>query len=220
MNEGNEATGFLYPFIEADERDAGPLLIDLAASAVEKGAASAALRRTTLERLGPELAAVADAVAARLTAGARLFTFGNGGSSTDAAGLAALFSHPPWGFAVPARCLVDDAAVLTALGNDVGFELVFSRQLIAHAASGDIAVAFSTSGGSRNVLKALAEARARGLLTVGLAGYDGGAMAASPDLEHCLVVRSDSVHRIQEAQAAVGFALWAAVQQRLEARDG
>ena len=157
--------------------------------------------------------------------GGRLFTFGNGGSSTDAASLAALFARPPSGSALPARCLVDDTAVLTALGNDVGFELVFARQLIAHAAPGDMALGFSTSGSSANVLTAFAQARARRLVTIGLAGYDGGEMSSSPDVQHCLVVQSDSVHRIQETQAALGFALWEAVQQRLgrtrsEATDG
>jgi D-sedoheptulose 7-phosphate isomerase len=104
---------------------------------------------------------------------------------------------------LPARSLVDDQAIVTALANDVGFELVFSRQLIAHARPGDIAMGFSTSGSSTNVLRAMGEARRRGVLTIGLAGYGGGAMAASGQLDHCLVVESDSVHRVQEAQAAL-----------------
>ena len=120
---------------------------------------------------------LADIMAARFVGGARLFTFGNGGSSTDAASLAELFARPPWGCPLPARSLVDDSAVVTALGNDVGFDLVFSRQLIAHGAPGDIAIGISTSGSSRNVLTAFAEARTRGMITVGLAGYDGGEMA-------------------------------------------
>jgi D-sedoheptulose 7-phosphate isomerase len=214
-----EQTDFLYPFIEGGERDTGALLTDLAASAVAKGTASDALRQATLERSGPEIAATAADMAERFSAGGRLFTFGNGGSSTDAASLAALFARPPWGVPLPARSLVDDSAVLTALGNDVGFELVFSRQLIAHAGPSDIAVGLSTSGSSRNLLVAFAEGRSRGLLTIGLAGNDGGEMAASPNVAHCLVVRSDSVHRVQETQAAVGFALWAAVQHRLGAGD-
>ena len=88
--------------------------------------------------------------------------FGNGGSSTDAASLASLFVQPPWGQSLPARNLVDDSAVLTALGNDVGFDLVFSRQLIAHADADDIAIGLSTSGNSRNLLHAFAEAARRG----------------------------------------------------------
>jgi D-sedoheptulose 7-phosphate isomerase len=161
------------------------------------------------------LASAAEAMAAAFAGGGRLFSFGNGGSATDAASVAALFARPPSGRALPARSLADDPAVLTALANDVGFELVFSRQLIAHARAGDIAVGLSTSGGSRNVLTAFAEARRRALVTVGLAGYDGGEMATSADVQHCLVVASDSVHRIQEAQASLAFALWKAVQERL-----
>ena len=153
-------------------------------------------------------------MAASFAAGGRLFTFGNGGSSTDAASIASLFTRPPWGVALPARCLVEDTAVITALANDIGFDLVFARQLIAHGGAGDVALGLSTSGGSRNVLVAFAEARRRGMTTIGLAGYDGGEMATSPDVEHCFVVRSESVHRIQESQAALGFALWTAVQER------
>jgi len=215
-----EGTDFLYPFIEGGERDADALLADLGRSAVAKGADSAGLRAATLDRAGADLDAAAAAMAGALAAGGRLFTFGNGGSSTDAASLAALFARPPWGRALPARALVEDTAIVTALGNDVGFDLVFSRQLIAHATTGDVALGFSTSGTSRNVLVAFAEARARGLVTVGLAGYEGGEMAASADVEHCLVVRSDSVHRIQETQAALGFALWAKVQAALGVDDG
>jgi D-sedoheptulose 7-phosphate isomerase len=114
-----------------------------------------------------------------------------------------------------ARCLSDDTAVLTALANDIGFELVFSRQLIAHADGGDVALGISTSGNSRNLLAAFDEATDRGLLTVGFAGYEGGDMSQSPSVSICFVVRSESVHRVQETQAALGFALWRAVQVRL-----
>ena len=215
-----EGTDFLYPFIEGDERDADALLADLGRSAAAKAEESARLRSATLIRSRSDLDAAATAMAGAFAGGGRLFTFGNGGSSTDAASLATLFARPPWGRALPARGLVEDTAIVTALGNDVGFDLVFSRQLIAHGAAGDIAVGFSTSGSSRNVLTAFAEARGRGMVTVGLAGYDGGEMAASPDVQHCLVVRSDSVHRVQETQAALGFALWTAVQAALGVDDG
>ena len=110
--------------------------------------------------------------------------------------------------------------MLTALGNDVGFDLVFSRQLIAHGRRGDVAVGLSTSGTSRNVLAAFATARDSGMLTLGLAGYGGGAMATTPHVEHFLVVHADSVHRIQEAQAALGFALWQRTQRALGAEVG
>lgn len=209
-------TDFLYPFIEGGERDAGALLVDLAASAEGKAATSLALRADTLEHLGPSLEAAASAMVERFAAGGRLFVFGNGGSSTDAAGAVALFSHPPTGASLPARSLVADHAVLTALANDVGYELVFSRQLISTGRPEDIALGLSTSGGSVNLLRAFAEGRRLGLLTVGLAGYDGGAMAAADTLDHCLVVASDSVHRIQETQSAVVFDLWERIQRLLE----
>jgi D-sedoheptulose 7-phosphate isomerase len=208
---------FLYPFLEGVGPDVPALLDDLATSAEQKAAISDRLRAETLEREAELLATIAAAMADRFQAGGRLFTFGNGGSSTDAASVAVLFASPPSGSALPARCLAADTAVLSALGNDVGFELVFSRQLIAHARAGDIALGLSTSGGSRNLLTAFQEARQRDLLTIGLAGYDGGEMARSGDVDHCLVVRSDSVHRIQETQAALAVALWSAVQHRLAA---
>ncbi|MGH9018452.1 MAG: D-sedoheptulose-7-phosphate isomerase [Acidimicrobiales bacterium] len=211
----SEPTAFLYPFIEADERDPSPLLVDLAASARAKMVASVALRETTLKRYGPSLAQVGRALAARFRTGGRLFAFGNGGSATDAEGTVDLFRHPPHGVALPAMSLVDDRAVLTALANDVGFDLVFSRQLIAHAQPMDMVVGLSTSGGSANVLAAFEEAAHLGLCTVGLCGYEGGAMAVSDTVDHCFVVRSDSVHRIQETQDAVVFALWGAVQQAM-----
>lgn len=210
-----EASDFLYPFIERGETDAGALLVDLATSAQGKWEQSERLRRDTLAALGPELAAAGSAMAERVAAGGQVFAFGNGGSSTDADAFARLCTRPPWGEPLPARSLAYDQAVLTAIANDVGFEIVFSRQLIAYARPGDIAVGFSTSGNSDNLMAAFAEARKRGMLTVGLAGYDGGRMGASDDVAHCLTVRSDSVHRIQEAQAAVAHALWEALQTQL-----
>jgi D-sedoheptulose 7-phosphate isomerase len=207
-------TDFLYPFIDADERDPGPLLEDLEASAQAKANETLALRASTRAAVGGEVAALAADMAARFAVGGRLLTFGNGGSATDAAAVAALFRAPPSGRPLPARSLVADEAVLTALANDVGFELVFSRQVIAHGRPDDVALGVSTSGNSANVVRALTEARARGLLTVGFAGYAGGEMAAC-GLDHCIVVPSSSVHRVQETQAALLYDLWGAVQRHL-----
>lgn len=211
----SEPTGFLYPFIEKEERDAGSLVADLAASARTKIAESRALRTATLQACSDIVQRAGKAMGQSFSGGGRLFAFGNGGSATDAEGAVELFRRPPGGRPLPALSLVDDRAVLTALGNDVGFELVFSRQLIAHAAEGDIAVGFSTSGDSLNVLRAFEEASRRHLLTIGLCGYEGGAMAGSGAVTHCLVVRSDSVHRIQEAQNALMLTLWSTVQRHL-----
>jgi len=206
-------TGFLYPFLEAEERDQESLLRDLAASARAKAAESAALRSSTLAANAGLVGTAAAEMARRFAGGGRLFTFGNGGSSTDSATLAGLFAHPPTGAPLPAWSLTADQAILTALGNDVGFELVFARQLIARGDGGDIAVAMSTSGSSKDLTAAFREARKRGMYTVGFAGYDGGEFAASADVDVCFVVRSQSVHRIQEAQALLGYTLWAEVQE-------
>jgi D-sedoheptulose 7-phosphate isomerase len=207
---------FLYPMLDDEPPSAPTLLADLARSAQAKAVESATTRRATLSALAKDLELAADAMAVAFGTGGRLFCFGNGGSATDAAGLASLFASPASGTALPARSLVADTAVLTALANDVGIEVVFARQLIAHGRAGDIALGLSTSGGSTNVLKAFAEARRRGLLTVGLAGYGGGAMSTSGDLDHCLAVDAQSVHRTQETQSAVAHALWQRVQQRLD----
>lgn len=207
---------FLYPMLEASGGDVGTLLADLAHSAQSKAVESAQLRTTTLAERADDLDRVATVMASAFAGGAKLFCFGNGGSATDAAGLAALFVSPATGRPLPARSLVADIAVVTALANDVGVDVIFARQLLAHGRPGDIALGLSTSGGSANVLRAFAAARRHGLMTVGLAGYGGGAMASCPDLQHCLAVDAQSVHRTQEAQSAVAFALWQRVQERHE----
>ena len=215
MTDG-QSTDFLYPFIEADERDSTVLLTDLAASARQKARESSALQHATLAECAEQVLVAGTQMAQRFAAGGRLFAFGNGGSSTDAATFAALFAQPVTGRPLPALNLAADQAVVTALGNDVGFELVFSRQIIAHATARDIAVAFSTSGNSADLLTALGEAARRGLMTIGFAGYTGGEMAESEVVQHCFVVRSQSIHRIQESQALLGYQLWATAQRRLD----
>jgi D-sedoheptulose 7-phosphate isomerase len=210
-----EPTGFLYPFIESEERDSASLLAALTISAETKMHESHSLRAASLERCADVLESAGASMARSFETGGRLFTFGNGGSATDAEGTAQLFRDPPSGRALPALSLVDDRAVLTALANDVGYELVFSRQIIAHARPGDIAIGFSTSGDSVNMLRAFEESARRGLLTVGLCGYERAAMARSESVHHCLVVRSESVHRIQETQDALMLELWSIVQRHL-----
>jgi D-sedoheptulose 7-phosphate isomerase len=212
---GDEPTNFLYPFIDAQEDDPKSLLADLAASAQAKAAESLALRRSTLEANTELIGRAASEMAHRFSSGGRLFTFGNGGSCTDCTTLARLFAQPPVGSPLPAWSLTADQAIITALGNDVGFELVFARQLIARGKAGDIATAMSTSGSSPNLMAALKEARHRGMYTIGFAGYEGGAFAKSPDVDACFVVRSQSVHRIQESQALLGYQLWLAVHDQM-----
>ncbi len=213
-----EITDFLYPFIEADERDADSLLTDLSRSAREKWDQTTALRAETLAGCESDLRAVAAAMAERFAAAGRLFAFGNGGSATDADLVAQLYTRPPHGEPLAALSLSHDFSVITAVSNDVGFDKVFLRQLNAHGRPDDIAFGLSTSGNSENLLVAFAEARRQGMLTVGLSGYDGGRMAADGNVQHCIVVRSQSVHRIQEAQASTIHVLWAYVQEALSER--
>ena len=214
----DEPTNFLYPFIDGNESDAGALKVDLTASALTKAEESASLRRAIVESCADLICTAAAEMVRRFSAGGRLFTFGNGGSSTDASTLAALFAQPPVGTALPAWSLAANQAMLTALSNDVGFDLVFARQLIARAHPADIAVAMSTSGHSADLLLAMQEAHHRGMYTIGFAGYDGGQFVANPDVDVCFVVRSQSVHRIQESQALFGYQLWAAVQAEMSLR--
>jgi D-sedoheptulose 7-phosphate isomerase len=200
--------GALYPFLDQGAADLGAVL--------EKAREVVALRQAVLERDGARLATCAAALAASFRAGGRLYAFGNGGSSTDAHAVAGLFLTPGGHWpGLPAVALTSDVALLTALANDVGFEVVFARQLAAVAARGDIAVGLSTSGGSANVLRGFEQAKRQGMVTVGLAGYDGGRMAEAGTVDHLFVVPSASVHRIQEAQTTVYHVLWELTLQAL-----
>jgi D-sedoheptulose 7-phosphate isomerase len=206
---------FLYPMIDRAGGDASALLADLTRSAREKIAISAELTGDSLAAWGDVLDAAARDVVARLQHGGRLFLAGNGGSATDADGVAALFAAPPRGLPVAARSLVADVSVVTALANDVGFDEVFARQFEAHATEHDVLVGFSTSGNSTNLLRGFRVAHARGAATIGFAGDRGGAMATCGDVDHLVIVRASSIHRIQEAQSALAHALWGRVQHEL-----
>jgi D-sedoheptulose 7-phosphate isomerase len=155
-------------------------------------------------------------MAAAFRAGGTLFAFGNGGSSTDAQDVARLFLDPgPDARPLPALALTADVAVVTALSNDIGFDVVFARQIGAFGRPGDVAIGLSTSGNSDNLIRGFEEASRRGLVTVGLAGYEGGKMAESSAIEHLFVIPSSSVHRIQEAQTTVYHVLWELTQEAL-----
>ena len=136
--------------------------------------------------------------------GGKLILFGNGGSATDANDWAIDCVAPPAGYRpFPRSRSRMEPANITALANDVGTEVIFLRQLIAQARPEDVAIGISTSGGSRNIIMALEEARKRGLLTVALLGYDGGEIVRRGLADHPLVVRSDYIPRIQEVQASI-----------------
>jgi D-sedoheptulose 7-phosphate isomerase len=194
-------------------------VLDAAAeSARQKLAEIVALRRQVGASSGAALAACAVELAPAFASGATLFAFGNGGSSTDAHAVVHAFMNPrPPAAPLPAVCLADDVAVLTALSNDVGFDVVFARQLRAFGRAGDIALGISTSGGSPNVLAGLEEAKRMGMMTVGLSGYGGGPMAELAALDHLFAVPSSSVHRVQEVQTTLYHVLWEATADLMAA---
>lgn len=200
----------LYPFLYAGQQGGlDAVLKEVRESTAAKAAEIVELRSVIAGRDAGRLISCAQAMAARFAAGGRLLAFGNGGSATDAQELASLFLDPGAGERpLPAFCLANDTAVITALCNDIGVEVIFARQVAALAQPQDIAVGLSTSGNSENLLRGLDEATRRGLLTVGIAGYDGGKMAELDSLDYLFVAPSPSVHRIQEAQTTVYHLLW------------
>ena len=201
----------LYPFLYGGGGDRPALLDSVAASITDKVEEIIGLRRQTGRDQAPAIAACARDAAAAFTSGATLWAFGNGGSSTDAQDIVHTFLAPAHASdARPAQCLTSDAAVVTALSNDVGYDVVFARQLRAFGRPGDVAVGISTSGGSTNVLDAFVEAKRAGLLTIGLSGYGGGRMAESAAIDHLFAVPSASVHRVQEVQTTIYHVLWEA----------
>src|SRR5580704_1234154 len=177
----SDAMESLYPFLYAETSDLPGVLDQVRASTVAKTEEITELRRVIARRDGARIARCAREMAARFAAGGRLFAFGNGGSATS---------------------------VVTALCNDIGVDVVFARQLGAFGRAGDIAVGLSTSGNSANLLRAFDEAGRRGMLTIGLAGYDGGKMAELASIDYLFVAPSSSIHRIQEAQTTIYQVLW------------
>ncbi len=194
---------FLYPFLGQQKQETFGVVEEVAASIRMKAEEDSRLRTRAAEEAEAIAAAVGD-IRDRIRGGGKLILFGNGGSATDANDWALDCVMPPSGYRpVPALSLSLEPANITAVANDVGTEVIFLRQLIAHARPEDVAVAISTSGGSRNIVMALEEARKRRLLTVALLGYDGGEVVRRGLADHALIVRSDYIPRIQEVQASV-----------------
>ena len=210
----------LYPFLYSGTTDVSAVLEQVRQSTVAKAQEILALRRQVRDADGARLMACARQMAGRFASGGRLLAFGNGGSATDAQQLATVFLYPG-GIArpLPALSLASDAAVLTALSNDIGVDVVFARQIAAFGTKADIAVGLSTSGNSDNLLRAFDEASRRGMLTIGIAGYTGGKMAELDSIDHLFIAPSTSVHRIQEAQTTVYNVLWELCQTALGASD-
>lgn len=167
------------------------------------------------ETLGGPIAEGAKRLAGVLRAGGKLLVMGNGGSAADAQHLAAelvgrfLIERR----ALPAIALTTDTSILTAVGNDYGFDEVFSRQVEALGAAGDLVLGISTSGNSQNVINGLAMARQKGCSTIGLLGRDGGAIAGMVDLS--LTIPTNETPRIQEAHQLIIHILCDLVEKEL-----
>ncbi len=176
---------------------------------------SAEVKLRFAEQYAPRIESVARRMAEVLERGGKLLFFGNGGSAADAQHLAAEFVNR---FlrdrnALAAVALTTDTSALTSIGNDLGFEHVFSRQVEALGRTGDLVVAISTSGNSPNVLQGVQAARRLGCATVGLTGGSGGLLASSVD--DAFVVPSAETPRIQETHITLGHALCALVEEIL-----
>ena len=217
--EGSEYDRLFYPFLfEGGKSSIEDVLAQVRHSTVEKCREVIALRHAMLESSGQQIIDAGKAMAQAFIHGATLLAFGNGGSTTDVQDLVEELLNPPfphWS-PLPAIALTNDIAVVTAVANDVGFDNVYARQVIAFGRPGDIALGISTSGNSTNVLVALEQAKKQGLLTVGLAGYDGGKMLHFEGLDFCINSPSDHIPRIQEAQATAYHSLLEVIHTLVE----
>ena len=199
----------LYPFLHGKRQDAKAMRSSLAESVRQKASAHVDVFQRYFADHELAIVDAAETIAQTYREGGRILTMGNGGSSCDASHIAVEFLHPVT-TGRPALAAIDltaNTAMMTAVGNDVGYDHVFVRQVIAHGKRGDCLVGVSTSGNSENLTRAFRTAKELGLRTVGLAGMRGGAMAEA-GLDHCLVVDTDSIHRIQECQLATYHILW------------
>src|SRR6266478_3630924 len=184
--------------------------------------ASIATKQSLLERVDilTTVAKASEILVSALRQGNKVLLFGNGGSAADAQHIAAelvgrfAFDRP----ALPALALSVNSSCVTAIGNDYGFEKVFSRQLEALARPGDIAIAISTSGNSTNVLHAISTARKIGLKTIGLTGRSGGNLRNAVD--YCICVPSNETPRIQECHILVGHIISELVEREIFHEEG
>ncbi|HSP64695.1 MAG TPA: SIS domain-containing protein [Candidatus Deferrimicrobium sp.] len=217
MTRGNDPfSQLLYPMLTEQPSVGESVVTELARAPLQKSAESNTLRRQLFEESANEIAACARAISSAVAAGGRVLACGNGGSATSAADIVAELLHPTGArMPVAALCLTADVAVVTAIGNDVSYDDVFVRQLLALGRPGDVLVAISTSGNSENLVRAVREGKRLRMLTVGIAGHDGGRMRADGALDHLFTVPSSSVHRIQEVQTTLYHLLFELVQRHL-----
>lgn len=207
-NEGD--LNALYPFLHGKQHEPEKLEAALLYSVEEKARDSRDTNARFFGEQAPILIAAAKTVAEVYRRGGRLFSMGNGGSSCDASHVAVEFVHPITAGrpALAAINLVADLAMISAVGNDVGFEHVFVRQLLAQGKAGDGVIGISTSGNSSNLISAFAKAKEMGIATIGLTGGDGGKMQTAGVVDHCLIVPTTSIHRIQECHVIAYHILW------------
>ena len=198
------ASGFLYPFLGQEKQETGDLVSRSRSFDQMKVQDDSKLRAQVAREQSEQISNAAQAIHERLLRGGKLIIFGNGGSATDANDWAIDCVLPPSGYhPVPAVSLSLEPANISAIANDVGTDVIFLRQLIAQARPEDVAIGISTSGGSRNIIMALEEARKRNLLTVALLGYDGGEIKRRELADFPIVVQCDYIPRIQEVQASI-----------------
>ena len=211
----------LYPYLYGENNRPG-LNAALLESTQQKSADSAEVKQEFFAHNSQQVVDTAIAIANVYRSNGCLFSMGNGGSSCDASHIAVEFMHPVTAGrpALTAINLVADTAMMTAVGNDLSFKHVFVRQLIALASTGDCLIGISTSGNSDNLLAAFDKARELGMVTIGMSGMDGGKMAQSSSIDHCLIVESDSIHRVQECHVAIYHILWDLVHTLLADERG
>jgi phosphoheptose isomerase len=170
-----------------------------ASDILESAIAAGTKTLQSVRALAPQVERAAELIVTCLTSGAKLLVFGNGGSAADAADFTTEFAcrfvedRRPY----PALNLSQGGSLITATGNDYGFDAIFARQVQAFGKHGDVAIAISTSGNSANIRRGIEAARQLGLKSVALLGRDGGKCAGIADVD--LIVQSDSTARIQEA---------------------
>ncbi|MEP6922590.1 MAG: SIS domain-containing protein [bacterium] len=210
-----------YPFLHEDQKEPAELMAQLGFSVLEKARESVEVKTKFFEANKESIIAASLQLAKAFHRGHKLLICGNGGSATDAQHVAVEFMHPitVGRKALPAICLSNDMAMVTAVANDVGFDDVFSRQIIALGSEGDVLLGISTSGNSENLMHAFATARRLKLATMGFAGDDGGRMAAMSQrdqLDYCFTVPTSSIHRIQETHVALYHIMWDIVHEFLQ----
>jgi D-sedoheptulose 7-phosphate isomerase len=168
-----------------------------------------------LPTLASDVSSAVDIILASLAAGGQLLAAGNGGSAADAQHIVAELTGRFFLERQPFRAIAlhGNTSALTAIGNDYGYEHVFARELLAHAQPGDVLLAISTSGNSRNILRAIEVARQRNVKVIGLTGASGGEMRGVCDL--CLCVPSSSTPRIQEMHITLGHTICELVEEQL-----